>query len=211
MSNDFENVNADDDSLGLVGEDLLRYQLRKALDCISAQASTIEVLRVDKDRQYQKMKKIETENEELLADIQDLIEENKELGEELESIRKEKRELEVRNKQLECDNFMLLDELESKQLGWLSEFEVEELKRTAKEPLIWKLEVSRQERKQLEEHMRFLDAERDYLLNELTRAREKISILLIFASNELRRRAKLGNNNTGVPWRMFHLGDGATS
>jgi hypothetical protein len=107
---------------------------------------------------------------------------------------------------------MLLDELEIKRLDWIGEFEVEELKRTTNGPLLRKLEVSRQESKQLEEHMRFLDAERDYLLDELTRAREKISILLIFASNELKRRAKRGTNNTGVPWRsMFNLGDGATS
>ena len=131
--------------------------LGKALDIISAQASIIEVLGDDKDLQYQKMQKIETENEELLVDIQDLIEENKELVEDLESVRKENRELEVRNKQLECD----------------------------REPLLRKLEVSRQESKQLEEHMRVLGGERDYLLDELTRAREKISILLIFASNEL--------------------------
>lgn len=121
-------------------------------------------------RHNRAVKDTDTENEELIADIQNLIEENGDILKELESTKTSNHKLEAENAQLRNENFMLLDRLEKKRLGWIEETEVEELKRQTKAPLLRKLQASRKEANELEALVRLLDAERDDLAEQLAKA-----------------------------------------
>jgi hypothetical protein len=122
---------------------------------------------------------LDAENEELISDMQDLIVENETLIKELTASRAARRNLDIANQQLKIENFMLMEKLEKKRLGCIEESEVEELKRQTREPLVRKLEASREEAKELEERMKWLDAERDGLAEQLTKAVEKSSRLSV--------------------------------
>ena len=98
--------------------------------------------------------------------MQDLIEENEHLLRELESTKASKTKVEAENSLLKSENFKLADRLEEKRLGWLEESEVEELKRQTKEPLVRKLEASREEANELAERLRLLDVRNLYDPND---------------------------------------------
>jgi len=159
--------------------DVLQEQLHKVLATLSEQASTIKTLNDDIIRQHMVVDDLDAENEELISDMQDLIVENENLIKELTASKAARRNLDVANQQLKSENFMLMEKLEKKRLGCIEESEVEELKRQTREPLVRKLEVSREEAKLLEERMKWLDAERDGLAEQLTKAVEKSSQLSV--------------------------------
>lgn len=163
--------------------DVLQEQLQKVLATISEQASTIKSLNDDIIRQHVVVDDLDAENEELISDMQDLIVENESLIKELTESRAARRKAEVANQQLKSENFMLMDILEKKRLGCIEESEVEELKRQTREPLVRKLEASREEAKGLEERMKVLDAERDGLAEQLTKAVERNSKLSVTVSS----------------------------
>lgn len=159
--------------------DVLQEQLQKVLATISEQASTIKSLNDDIIRHHVVVDDLDAENEELISDMQDLIVENESLIKELTESRAARRKVEVANQQLKSENFMLMDILEKKRLGCIEESEVEELKRQTREPLLRKLEASREEANGLEERMKVLDAERDGLAEQLTKAVERNSKLSV--------------------------------
>lgn len=156
----------------------LKNQLKDARDTITDQLGTIASLNDYIIRQQRAVDEFDTENEELIADMQDLIEENENLLKELESAKASKQKVDEEKNQLKNENFTLLDRLEKKRLGWLEESEVEELKRQTKEPLIRKLEASRLEANALEERVKQLDSDRDGLAEQLAKASDRNSELL---------------------------------
>ena len=156
----------------------LKNQLKDARDTITDQLGTIASLNEFIIRQQRAVDEFDTENEELIADMQDLIEENEHLLKELESAKASKQKVDEEKRLLKIENFTLLDRLEKKRLGWLEESEVEELKRQTKEPLIRKLEASRLEADALEVRVRQLDTDREGLAEQLAKASDRSSELL---------------------------------
>ena len=178
--NELQFVEINDSSVGLIS---LQDQLSEAQDTINDQLLAIESLKDYAIRQQRVVEDFDTENEELIADMQDLIEENEHLLRELESTKASKTKVEAENSQLKSENFILADRLEEKRLGWLEESEVEELKRQTKEPLVRKLEASREEANELAERLRLLDVERDGLAEQLAKALQQNSELSDVVTN----------------------------
>ena len=123
----------------------IQDELREALDININQGLIIESLKDEIIREHLVVDDIDDENEELIADMQDLIQENENLIKELHYTKKAKSQFDAINNHLRSENLYLMDKLEKKRLGWLEEPEVEELKWETKEPLIRKLEASRED------------------------------------------------------------------